>query len=61
LRVWNVSGGKEVKNFNTAFSQGIYQAKFSPDGKQIGVVSWEFKPGSGVQGFAKILDGLIQL
>ena len=56
LRLWSVEEGKEIKNFNTEFSQGIYQAKFSPSGKQIGVVSWEFKQGFGVQGFAKILD-----
>ncbi len=55
LRLWNVATGVEEKNFGNEFSQGIYQAKFSPDGKKIGAVSWEFANGN-VQGFAKLID-----
>lgn len=55
LRLWNVADGKELLNFSQEFSQGIYQARFSPDGGKIGAVSWEVLNG-GVQGFAKVLD-----
>ncbi len=54
LRLWNVNDGTEIKNFNTEFKQGIYQAKFSSDGKMLGIVSWEWV--NGVVGFAKVLD-----
>ncbi len=55
LRLWDVATGNEIRNFNNEFRQGIYQCKFSNDGKMLGVVSWERGP-KGVQGFAKILD-----
>lgn len=55
LRLWNVNDGAEIKNFNTEFKQGIYQCKFSNDGKMLGVVSWE-RTSKGVQGFAKVLE-----
>lgn len=55
LRLWDVATGEEVRNYNSEFKQGIYQCKFSSDGKMLGVVSWE-RGAKGVQGFAKVLD-----
>jgi len=55
LRLWNIADGTEIRNFNADFKQGIYQCKFSSDGKMLGVVSWE-RGANGVQGFAKVLD-----
>lgn len=54
LRLWNLDDGSEIRNYNTEFKQGIYQVKFSHDGKMLGVASWEWV--NGVQGFAKVLD-----
>ena len=54
LRLWNIQEGSEIRNYNTEFKQGIYQAKFSNDGTMLGVVSWEFV--KGVIGFAKVLE-----
>ena len=58
LRLWDVSTGEELRNYNNEFSRGIYQVKFSPNGKKLGVVSWELSPGNTfpVLGFAKVLD-----
>jgi WD40 repeat protein len=55
LRLWDVATGNETRNYNSEFKQGIYQCKFSADGKMLGVVSWE-RGAKGVQGFAKVLD-----
>ncbi len=55
LRLWDVATGNETRNYNSEFKQGIYQCKFSTDGKMLGVVSWE-RGAKGVQGFAKVLD-----
>ena len=55
LRIWDIATGNEIRNYNSEFKQGIYQCKFSPDGKLLGVVSWE-RGAKGVQGFAKVLD-----
>lgn len=55
LRLWDVATGNEIRNYNGEFKQGIYQCKFSTDGRLLGVVSWE-RSATGVQGFAKILD-----
>lgn len=55
LRRWDVSTGNEIRNYNNEFKQGIYQCKFSNDGKMLAVVSWE-RGAKGVQGFAKLLD-----
>lgn len=54
LRLWQVEDGIEIRNFNTEFKQGIYQAKFSRDGTMLGVASWEW--ANGVVGFVKVLD-----
>jgi WD40 repeat protein len=58
LRLWQVSDGAEIRNYNAEFTQGVYQAKFSPDGRRIGAVSWEMSAGNKlpVVGFAKVLD-----
>jgi WD40 repeat protein len=55
LRLWNVNDGTEIRNYNAAFKQGIYQCKFSNDGNMLGVASWE-RSSNGVQGFAIVLD-----
>lgn len=55
LRLWDVTTGTEIRNYNSEFKQGIYQCKFSNDGKMLAVVSWE-RGAKGVQGFAKVLD-----
>lgn len=55
LRLWDIITGNEIRNYNNEFKQGIYQCRFSADGKMLGVVSWE-RGAKGVQGFAKILD-----
>lgn len=55
LRLLDVATGNEIRNYNPEFKQGIYQVKFSNDGKMLGVASWE-RSSTGVQGFAKILD-----
>ncbi|HMQ61993.1 MAG TPA: PQQ-binding-like beta-propeller repeat protein, partial [Flavilitoribacter sp.] len=55
--LWDLSSRKAVWNNNKAFSRGIYQVRFSPDDRSIGVVSWELRPISpNVMGFGKILD-----
>lgn len=55
--VWEVKTGKSIWKNDTGFSQGIYQVRFSPDDKQLGVVSWELlKAKPPVSGFAKVLD-----
>ena len=54
LRLWDLSTGNEIRNYNAEFKQGIYQCKFSNDGKMIAVVSWERV--NTVMGFAKVLD-----
>lgn len=58
LRLWDVENGSEIRNYNAEFKQGIYQVKFSEDGKMIAVVSWELSEGNKfpVVGFAKVLD-----
>ncbi len=58
LRLWNMADGKEIRNYNEEFKQGIYQSVFSNDGTMLGVVSWELSPGNipPVMGFAKVLD-----
>ena len=55
LRLWDMATGNEIRNYNNEFKQGIYQCKFSNDGKMLGVVSWE-RGAKGVQGFAKVLE-----
>lgn len=55
--VWDLQSGQAVFKNDTAFSQGIYQVRFSPDDRRLGVVSWELRTFSPrVMGFAKILD-----
>lgn len=59
LRLWDLATGNEIRNYNHEFRQGIYQCKFSNDGKMLAVVSWELVTAENrryVQGFAKILD-----
>lgn len=54
----DVENGSENRNYNAEFKQGIYQVKFSEDGKMIAVVSWELSEGDKfpVVGFRKVLD-----
>lgn len=56
--IWKIADGSIVLNNDSSFSQGIYQLRFSPDGKTLGVVSWERdkKRAPGIFGFAKFID-----
>lgn len=56
VRLWDIQSGLTLKINNADFSQGIYQVKFNPKGDKIGVVSWELKPGYGVNGFCILLN-----
>lgn len=56
VKLWDVSTGLMLKTNQIDFSQGIYQVKFTPNGDQIGVVSWELVPEYGVSGFFLLLD-----
>jgi WD40 repeat protein len=57
--IWDVERGTQLSRNDRAFTQGIYQVRFSARDSVLGVVSWERlkdrKPG--VFGFAKLLDG----
>lgn len=57
LRVWSPGAGTQTADLSAEFKQGIYQARFSPDGTRIAAVSWE-RTGADppVLGFAKLLD-----
>ena len=58
VKLWDIPGKKEIITIKKDFFRGIYQCKFSPDGKQIGLASWEYVAGQSppVQGFAVILS-----
>jgi WD40 repeat protein len=54
--IWDVSSGQQMVSNSEAFSQGIYQVRFHPDGRRLGVMSWERSPTTNVMGFLKMLD-----
>lgn len=56
--IWKIADGTMILNNDSSFSQGIYQLRFSPDSKTLGVVSWERnkKREPGIFGYAKFLD-----
>lgn len=58
VKLWNIKERKEIATVRKDFFRSIYQCKFSPDGKNIGIVSWEFVPKSSppVQGFAAVIS-----
>ncbi len=58
VKLWDIDGKKEITTIRKDFFRGIYQCKFTPDGKRIGIVSWEFLAGRTppVQGFAVVLS-----
>lgn len=58
VKVWDLLNGENMITNSTDFSQGIYQVRYNPDGKKIGVVSWELKPEYGVNGFAILLNAI---
>jgi WD40 repeat protein len=54
---WDIIKGVQLFENNSSFSQGVYDLKFSPDNKILGVVSWERTQNDpSVMGFVKILD-----
>lgn len=54
---WNLESNHLLWKNDTSFSKGIYQVRFSPDGAQIGVVSWELRSTTPrIMGFATILE-----
>lgn len=56
--VWDLETHKPLWKNDRTFSRGIYQVRFSPDNKTLGVVSWELltEPSTRVAGFAELLD-----
>ena len=58
VKLWDIAGKKEITTIRIDFFRGIYQCKFTPDGKNIGIASWEFLTGQSppVQGFVVILS-----
>ncbi|NJM26382.1 MAG: hypothetical protein HC859_13770, partial [Bacteroidia bacterium] len=41
VKCWNVTTGAPTKTFTSPFTRGIYQVRFSPDGKKLAVCTWE--------------------
>ncbi len=58
IKLWDLKEKKEIGTIKKDFFRGIYQCKFSPDGKKAGIVSWEFirNQSPPVQGFAVVLS-----
>lgn len=57
VKIWNIENGRELRTISEGLSQGIYQVRFSPDGKNIALVSWELTGASPpVLGFARIYE-----
>ncbi len=56
--IWDYEAGKQLAKNDHSFTQGIYQLKFTPDSRMIGVVTWERLPNKKpyVFGYAKLLD-----
>lgn len=56
VKVWDVASGKELLTLTEGLSKGIYAVKFTPDGKRLGVTSWEWLQDKGVNGIARIYN-----
>lgn len=57
VKLWDVVTQKEISTIKKDFFRGIYQCKFSADGKRVGIVSWEFnQQARRVQGFAVVVS-----
>ncbi len=58
IKLWDINSKQELATIRKDFFRGIYQCKFSPDGKNAGIVSWEFiqEQSPPVQGFAMVLS-----
>ena len=58
VKLWEITEKKEIITIKKDFFRGIYQCKFAPDGKSIGIVSWEFLANQSppVQGYAVVLS-----
>lgn len=55
VRIWDASNGTVIRKISEGLSQGIYQVRFRPDGKYVGVATWEFKRPS-VRGFGHVYE-----
>lgn len=58
VKLWDVAGQKEITTIKKDFFRGIYQCKFSADGKRMAIATWEFiqKQSPPVQGFVMVLS-----
>ena len=57
VKIWNIDKSQELRTISEGLSQGIYQVRFSPDSKNIGIVSWELTGSAPpVLGFARIYE-----